>query len=317
MLILSFVWRFFLIAINSLSFSYSSGLQIFRDFNFKIDNGCIFGLLGPNGAGKTTLISLITGLYTPQAGKILIDGKSYSKDRWDILQKISVVPQEYAFYTQLSAFENLQFFSRMYPRNRCSSRRIQNAIRVTGLEAHQHRLVKNFSGGLKRRLNLSIGLLNKPELLILDEPTVGIDPQSRRFILEAIRRLNQQGTTILYTSHYMDEVEKICNQIAIIDHGKILASGAIDELLASGSEINICIREKCLTENSNQELFIFLSENCMNISNNIISGHLTSNKQISDLIILLVELNIQIESMHYGHQTLEELFFRLIKKQLR
>lgn len=306
-----------MIVVKNLSFGYSSGLQIFKDFDFNIDKGSLFGLLGPNGAGKTTLISLMTGLNAPQAGKILIDGKNFSKDRRDILQRISAVPQEYAFYTQLSALENLQFFSRMYPGNRSSPRQIQDAIELTGLEAHQHRLVKKFSGGLKRRLNLSIGLLNMPELLILDEPTVGIDPQSRHFILEAIKRLNQQGMTILYTSHYMDEVEKICNQIAIIDQGKILASGAIDDLLVDGSEMNICIKEKCLTDNSRQQLLIFLAENRMSLSNNIITGHLTSNKQISDLLLLLVKLNTQIESMHYGHQTLEELFFKLTKTQLR
>lgn len=306
-----------MITIKNLSFAYPSEPSIFRDFNFQIDKGSLFGLMGPNGAGKTTLISLITGLNAPQAGKVLIEGKSYSNDKRNILKKIAVVPQEYAFYSQLSAYENLQFFSRMYSGNQDSYSHIQNAIQLTGLESHQHQLAKHFSGGLKRRLNLSIGLLNKPEFLILDEPTVGIDPQSRRFILQAIQNLNQQGTTVLYTSHYMEEMEQICDQIAIIDNGRILASGALDNLLKSGSELCVNTKERLLHEKINRELSDFISENSLKIVNNRISGYMASDKPVSTLILLLDSQQIQIESIRYGRQTLESLFFSLTHTRLR
>lgn len=306
-----------MITISDLTFAYPSEQSIFNDFSFQIDKGSLFGLLGPNGAGKTTLISLITGLNVPQAGRVLIDGENHASDRRNILQKIAVVPQEYAFYSQLSAYENLWFFSRMYPDIKNSSNRIQKAIQLTGLEPHQHRLAKHLSGGLKRRLNLSIGLLNDPELLILDEPTVGIDPQSRRFILQAIQRLNQQGTTVLYTSHYMGEVEQICNQVAIIDNGKLLASGPLEKLLQSGSEGYVEIEVKLPHQNINGKLDEFISNNALKISNHTISGNLASAKLLATLVLLLDGQQIQIESMRYGQHTLESLFFDLTHTQLR
>ena len=278
----------------------------------------LFGLLGPNGAGKTTLISLIAGIQTPQSGEITIDGKSYSGNKKQIFQNIAVVPQEYAFYGQMTAHENLTFFSHMYPQKKNDySVQINSAIKLTGLEEYKHRLVKHFSGGLKRRLNLAIGLLNNPELLILDEPTTGIDPQSRHFILQAIKDLNEQGTTVLYTSHYMDEIEQLCDDIAIMDHGKILVSGTLDQLLHSNSMIYINIENQDCHYNLHVDVKNFLLRHNLTFEDNCISGLLDSKAIFYELMNTLNKHDLPLDSIRYGRQSLESLFFQLTSTHLR
>jgi len=278
----------------------------------------LFGLLGPNGAGKTTLISLISGIQTPQSGEVIIDGRRYPGNKKEIFQNIAVVPQEYAFYEQMTAHENLSFFSHMYPDNRNDrSEQINNAINLTGLEEYQHRFVKHFSGGLKRRLNLAIGLLNKPELLILDEPTTGIDPQSRHFILQAIKDLNKQGTTVLYTSHYMDEIEQLCDDITIMDHGKILVSGTLDQLLHSDSMVYINLESLDNNYNLPVDVKNLLHEHNLTFEDNCISGLLDSRADFYALMNILKTHDLPLESIRYGRQSLESLFFQLTSTHLR
>jgi ABC-2 type transport system ATP-binding protein len=207
----------------------SISLDIFRDE--------IFGLLGPNGAGKTTTISILCGLFAPTSGTITIDGLDIRSDLHRIKKIIGVVPQEVALYPTLTAMENLTFFGNMYNlRGKELKDRIMDRLVVFGLERFAKKKVDTFSGGMKRRLNLIAGLLHEPKVLFLDEPTVGIDVQSRIVILEYLKALNKLGTTIIYTSHYMEEAENLCTRVAIIDRGSIISIGKPNELVADHPE---------------------------------------------------------------------------------
>lgn len=194
--------------------------------------GCVFGLLGPNGAGKTTLISILTGMLDKDAGDVEIGGVSVDSDIAEVRRLIGYVPQDLAFYPALSVGENLRLFSALSPG--AAKDRLAFAIETADLAAHLKKSAQALSGGLKRRLNLAIGLLGQPKLLCLDEPTAGVDPQSRYFLIETVKRLRDQGMTILYTTHYMEEIERVCEQIAILDQGRIIAEGALKDLLARG-----------------------------------------------------------------------------------
>jgi ABC-2 type transport system ATP-binding protein len=198
-----------------------------------LSRGEIFGLLGPNGAGKTTTISMACGVVPPSRGTARIAGADIRTRTFDAKRAIGLVPQDLALYDELSPRQNLTFFGQLYGLAGGElARRIDWALGIAGLADRAGDLVKTFSGGMKRRLNLAVGLIHEPTLLVLDEPTVGVDPQSRRHIFEAIRELRGRGMTILYTSHYMEEVEELCDRVAIMDAGRIVASGAIDELTA-------------------------------------------------------------------------------------
>ena len=204
-------------------------LDIFKDE--------IFGLLGPNGAGKTTTISILCGLFPPSEGTVNINGLDIKSDSQGIKRIIGVVPQEVALYPTLTALENLTFFGNMYNlRGRELRERIMDRLIIFGLERFARKKVDTFSGGMKRRLNLIAGLLHEPKVLFLDEPTVGIDVQSRIVILEYLKALKKQGTTIIYTSHYMEEAENLCSRVAIIDRGSIISIGNPKELVADHPE---------------------------------------------------------------------------------
>ena len=197
----------------------------------------IFGLLGPNGAGKTTTISILCGLFPPTNGEISIDGMDIRTNRDKIKHIIGIVPQEVALYPTLTGLENLQFFGRMYGlRGKHLKERIGEYLVRFGLKSFARKLVSTYSGGMKRRVNLIAGLLHKPKILFLDEPTVGIDVQSRNVILEFLHELRETGTTIIYTSHYMEEAEKLCSRVAIIDQGKVIAVGKPSKLVEEHPE---------------------------------------------------------------------------------
>ncbi len=202
------------------------------NLSFKIKKGEIFGLLGPNGAGKTTTIKILTGLLEPNLGEVLISGMSIKNSLKKIKSLIGVVPQEIALYPSLTTFDNLRIFGTLYsipPRE--LKVRILDLLQVYGLENKSNQKVKNLSGGMKRRLNIIAGILHSPQLLILDEPTAGIDVQSKKFILANLKELNRLGTTILYTSHFMEEAEKFCTDIAIIDQGRVIANNTPEKLI--------------------------------------------------------------------------------------
>jgi ABC-2 type transport system ATP-binding protein len=207
------------------------------DISFEVRDGEIFGLLGPNGAGKTTTINMICGVLRPDGGRVLVDERDIWIEPKAVKQDLGVVPQEIAVYEDLTARDNLNFWGGLYGLRGSELRaRVDEALSRVGLAERAGDKVKGFSGGMKRRLNLCMGLLHAPKFLLLDEPTVGIDPQARLNILEVIREVARAGTTVLYTTHYMDEAEELCDRIAIIDQGRILTEGTLDELTRMAGE---------------------------------------------------------------------------------
>jgi ABC-2 type transport system ATP-binding protein len=201
--------------------------------SFTVAEGETYGLLGPNGAGKTTTISMIVGILTRDAGEVLIDGEPVTPSRVRVKARIGYVPQELALYPDLTGRENLRFFARLYGLSgREASGRSEQALEVVGLADRARDLVKEYSGGMKRRLNIAAGLLHRPRLLVLDEPTAGVDPQSRNAILESVERLAGEGIAVLYTTHYMEEAERLCDRVGIIDLGQLRAEGTRRELVA-------------------------------------------------------------------------------------
>ncbi len=201
------------------------------DVSFEIHEGEIFSLLGPNGAGKTTTISMLSTLLTPTSGDALINGFSIKNDNMQVRKYIGIVPQEIALYDDLTALENLQYWGKLYDlKGQELELRVKEVLEQIGLSDRAKDRVKTYSGGMKRRVNIAAGLLHKPKLLFMDEPTVGIDPQSRRMILDMVKELNQQGMSILYTTHYMEEAQELSDRVGIIDHGKLIAVGTQEEL---------------------------------------------------------------------------------------
>lgn len=205
--------------------------------SFSVQEGEIFGLLGPNGAGKSTTLSLVCGLLRANGGKITVGGCDVAKEGAKAKKMIGIVPQEPAIYPTLSAKANLRFWGTI---NGIQSNELDKAVndvlKVVGLEDRAEGKVSKFSGGMKRRLNIAAGLIHNPKLLIMDEPTVGIDPQSRNHILETVKNLRQKDMTVIYTSHYVEEVEYLCDRVAIMDNGRIISEGTLPELLQQGSE---------------------------------------------------------------------------------
>lgn len=208
-----------------------------KDLSLTIDRSEIFGLLGPNGAGKTTLISMLCGMLKPTSGELTIDGLDYRRHKRRIQQRIGVVPQEYALYPTLTARENLIYFGSLYdlPRKELQSR-VAEGLEQVGLAQFQHQRVETFSGGMKRRINLLSAILHRPAVLFLDEPTVGVDVQSKKAIMELLVSLHESGTTIVYTSHMLNEAQDFCTQVVVVDQGRIALSGRPAELVANHPE---------------------------------------------------------------------------------
>jgi ABC-2 type transport system ATP-binding protein len=208
--------------------------------NFNIYKGEIFGMVGPNGAGKSTFISVLTSLLKPSSGDILINSYSVAKQSDKIKSSIGFVPQDIALYPMLSGIDNLKFWAGIYNlKGQIKKERIVEALEIVKLEDRAGNRVSEYSGGMKRRLNIAVALLHHPRILVMDEPTVGVDIQSRRYILEAVKNLKNEGRTVIFTSHYIDEMESLCDRIAIIDKGKIAALGSVEELKKSYDAENI------------------------------------------------------------------------------
>jgi ABC-2 type transport system ATP-binding protein len=227
-----------IIEIKNLSKIYKgSDEPALNDITLDIYPNEIFGLLGPNGAGKTTTISILCGLFKPTSGNVVIDGFNLSNELGQIKQVIGIVPQDIALYPTLTALENLTFFGNMYGlRGKSLKEMIMNRLTAFGLDRFARKRISTFSHGMKRRVNLIAGLLHGPKILFLDEPTVGIDVQSKIVILEFLHEINQKGTTIIYTSHYMEEAENLCSRVSILDRGKIISTGNPKELVADHPE---------------------------------------------------------------------------------
>lgn len=287
-----------------------------RGLSLHVRDGSLFGLLGPNGSGKTTLISILAGLLPVPRGTVRIGAHELNDHLAEIQATTALVPQEYAFYPSLTVAENLAFFAGVQ-RLPAGARgdRVGEALEVAGLERTGAKRAAALSGGMKRRLNLAIGLLNRPRLLLLDEPTVGIDPQSRAFILEAITRINRQGTTVVYTTHYMEEVEAICDEIGVLDNGTLLVHGSLTELLAHGQGRRL-----------RADLAVPLSSAQQRALANVpglTAGPMSLAIDDCDaaecyrVIALLRTEGVVVARMQYGHGNLEELFLTLTKRHLR
>jgi len=207
-------------------------LQAVDGVSFNVEAGETYGLLGPNGAGKTTTISMIAGLLAPDGGEVIVGGQAMTTKSIKLKEKIGYVPQDLAIYPDLSGRENLVFFARLYGMSSSAAKkRADEVLETIGLSDRARDQTKKYSGGMKRRLNIGVGLLHQPKLLILDEPTVGVDPQSRNAILESVEQLSTAGMAVLYTTHYMEEAERLCDRVGIIDHGKLIAEGTRHELV--------------------------------------------------------------------------------------
>ncbi len=284
------------IEISNLNKSYKKH-KILENLNLNIKEGSVFGLLGPNGAGKTTLVSILNFLIPKDNGIIKIFGYDLDKHENDIKSISSYVPQTYAFYPKLTTYENLEFFGALYGLKANElKKRIEYCIEATSLEKYINRQAHTYSGGLKRRLNIAIGLLNNPKILYLDEPTVGIDPQSRKYILNVIKNINKEkNTTIIYTSHYMEEVEYLCDEIAILDNSKIILQEKKDELIYKNSLIKVKLQD-----NKTQKI-------------NIKEGY----EELVSLFYKIKQENLQIEHIDFGHKSLEDMFLNLTKQDLR
>ncbi len=286
--------------------------------SFRVDEGEMFGLLGPNGAGKTTLLSIVSCLLEPTAGEVRIRGRRVEPADRDLRREFGIVPQELAVYEELTARENLIFFGQLYGlRADPLRRRVDEILEAVGLREGADRRVYTFSGGMKRRLNLGASLVHGPRLLLLDEPTAGVDPQSRNRLFEEVRRLNQEGVTIVYTSHYMEEVQALCTRIGIIDHGHLIACDTLTGLLRQHegavrfrvNEVSPVLRERVkglpgvrLSEGPGTALEL----ECRDVKGTLLR-----------LMALLNELQVELTSLETEEPNLERVFLHLTGRALR
>ena len=288
--------------------------------DFEVQRGEIFSLIGPNGAGKSTTISMISGLLKPDQGEIAVMGYDVKTESMQAKTAIGVVPQEIALYEDLSARENLTFWGKMYGlRGAPLKKRVDEILEIVGLSERQKGRVSKFSGGMKRRLNIGIALLHKPDVVIMDEPTVGIDPQSRRNILESVKDLNQQGMTVLYTTHYMEEAQELSDHIAIMDHGKIIARGTHNELV----KIIGGLDRIELTINTHSAKIIDSWQGTQGVQQVVAeNGHINLLVDDSNLILPLLfdtasQVETRITSVEIQEPNLEAVFLRLTGRALR
>lgn len=294
--------------------------QAVQDANFTAVSGEVLSLLGPNGAGKSTTISMLSGLLNPTAGDASIMGHSVMKEPAAAKKSLGVVPQDIALYPDLSARENLVFWGKMYGlRGVDLKQRVDEVLEIIGLADRQKDHVGKFSGGMKRRVNIGAALLHKPEVVIMDEPTVGIDPQSRRHILDNVKELNQQGMTVLYTTHYMEEAAELSHHIAIMDKGKVIAYGTHDELIKMvGEQTRID-----LTLNAEAAKILSAWQKVDGVSRiDSLDGKVTalvddSNRVLPHLFETASRENVRITSVDIQEPNLETVFLHLTGRALR
>ncbi len=291
------------------------------NISLEIEEGEIFGLLGPNGAGKSTTINMITGLVSMDKGKILVMDKDVKKNSNETKKNIGIVPQDIAIYEDLTCMENVMFFAGLYGLKGSElKRQAEEALEFTGLKDKAKSFPKGFSGGMKRRLNIACAIAHKPKLIIMDEPTVGIDPQSRNHILQSVKMLNSMGSTIIYTSHYMEEVEEICTRIAIMDHGKVIAEGTNEELKSIITDKNsVWITVSGPVEKVDKEqLKEIYGVSSVDIEENTVK--ISSSRDVSNLdkiILYFTKNNIPIRNIESKTPDLETVFLTLTGRKLR
>ncbi|MDO4432875.1 MAG: ABC transporter ATP-binding protein [Aerococcaceae bacterium] len=294
---------------------------VLQQINFTIEKGERFGLIGPNGAGKSTLIDIMTGLKKADKGNVMIDGKSIRQHAILIREKLGVVPQELALIEELNAIDNLSYFGGMYGLSgKLLKERIDEVLHAAGLYEKRKDKVKTYSGGMKRRLNIVASLLHKPEFLILDEPTVGVDPQSRQHIFDFLMKLNAEGMTILYISHYMEEVEALCDRLLVLDLGKEVAYGTKSDVKSLVSRVNkVTLTLDRLPQQIAEQLIA--SENgIQQVETHMTTLHLLVNQyefSMMKLIAFFDKTESVIKSISVDELSLEEVFLQLTGKKLR
>lgn len=288
--------------------------------NFNIEEGEIFGLLGPNGAGKSTTISMICGLLKYDSGEIRIDGISVKEHPIEVKRRIGLVPQDLALYANMTAAENVRFFGKLYGlRGSLLKERTEEALAFTGLSDRAKEKPSTFSGGMKRRLNIACAIMHRPKLIIMDEPTVGIDPQSRNHILESVKALNRLGSTIIYTSHYMEEVAAICDRVAIMDKGHIIACGTEKELRERvAHEEKIVVKATNITPGLISELGRHPRINRVEVVEDAVELYLPSSQsELQDILFIFSRHEGSIVSLQIEEPDLETLFLSLTGRTLR
>nr|WP_286232217.1 ABC transporter ATP-binding protein [Neobacillus mesonae] len=294
-----------------------------KGVSFSVKKGESYGLLGPNGAGKSTTINMITGLFPPTSGTIFLNDIDVVKNPKQAQKWIGVVPQEIALYQEMSARENLKFWGRLYDLSgKELNKKVDEVLEIIGLTDRAKDKVGTFSGGMKRRVNIGAAILHQPQILIMDEPTVGIDPQSRNHILETVKRLNEEGMTIIYTSHYMEEVEYLCERIGIIDHGEVIASGTLHELrekMEDSSRMKLTIDGKPQnTGKITQALENLFSKKEFQLQNNELTVfHKDPQSILSELIQSVTVTGTRITSVDIVEPNLESVFLHLTGRNLR
>jgi ABC-2 type transport system ATP-binding protein len=292
------------------------------EVSFAIEEGEIFSLLGPNGAGKTTTISILSCLLKPTGGEAIIGGHSVTRESLQVRELIGVVPQDIALYNMLSARENLVFWGRMYGMGGAAlKQRVAEVIEQIGMTDKANAKVETYSGGMKRRVNIGVGLLHRPRIIYMDEPTVGIDPQSRRSILETVKDLNKQGMTVLYTTHYMEEAQELSDRVGIIDHGKLIAVGTQKELTKIVGEYDT-LRLHIGEEDDAEKLAQALSGipgvvKCSAADHQVVLVANEAEEALAPAITRANEAGIRIHSVDIQEPNLETVFLQLTGRALR
>ncbi|PFO06727.1 export ABC transporter ATP-binding protein [Bacillus sp. AFS076308] len=290
------------------------------NMSLAIQEGEIFGFLGSNGAGKSTTINLISGLLRNNSGEIHILGKNIASHSKFAKMNIGIVPQDLAIYEDMTAYENVRFFAGLYGlRGTELNERVEEALEFVGLLDKQKSYPKNFSGGMKRRLNIACAIAHRPKLIIMDEPTVGIDPQSRNYILTSVRKLNDMGCTVIYTSHYMEEVEEICSRVAIVDHGKVIAEGTKEQLKAIITDTKDIWIEVKNSENLDEaSLREIKGVNYVSIEENVVKMNSQSEiNNLNQIIQFFINRGMEIGSLQEQAPNLETVFLTLTGRNLR
>jgi ABC-2 type transport system ATP-binding protein len=308
-----------MIQVRSVSKSYGN-IEAVNNVSFNIKKGEIFGILGPNGAGKSTIVNILNSLVKPDKGDVIIDGVNIKDDGNTIKLIMGVVPQEIALYEELSAYENLIFWGGLYsiPKEELTAN-VNRTLEIVDLVNRKDDRIKTFSGGMKRRINIACSLLHSPKILVLDEPTVGVDPQNRNHIFEVIERLNNEGMTIIYTTHYMEEAERFCDAIAIIDVGSIIAQGTLKELRKI-SDVKDLVTIK-LADSDNEIISKITSANPLfridETSNTLNVECVNISKDISIIINHIQNSGGVIERIYTQGTNLESIYLKLTGKELR
>lgn len=305
-----------MLEINNLSKSFGN-IKALDDVSLKIEKGEFFGLLGPNGAGKTTLMNHIIGFLKADSGDIIFDNEVVKYGDPEIKNRIGYVPQDIALYQELTAIQNLKIFGSFFKISKRELKdNIDEALELVQLTDRRNSAVKEFSGGMKRRLNLAASILHKPEVLLCDEPTVGVDPQSRNAIFEMLQRLNQQGISIIYTTHYMEEAERLCNRLAIIDNGMIIASGTLMELLQN-------LDRKATLKIQKTRESIELLEQLSDVAEINEFDYLyelilkDSDQKYSDLFSYFEKIGLSADLIEVSSASLEDVFLHMTGRRIR